>query len=122
MSKQLCFEVNGSSPGRRKNKDRARKLKQPVINNQNLQKERDRQAVSWELSDQTKDCKLKTLSLRQKKEKFFDSQIHKRMATTDVYNRLAGVGVKGSTNKFSYGLHFQSFPHNLVIPFVRKRK
>ena len=47
---------------------------------------------------------------------------HKRMATTDVYNRLAGVGVKGSTNKLSYGLHFQSFPHNLVIPFVRKRK
>ena len=31
---------------------------------------------------------------------------HRRIATTDVYNRLAGVGVKGSTNKLSYGVHF----------------
>ena len=45
---------------------------------------------------------------------------HRKIATTDVYNRLAGVGVKGSTNKLSYGLHFQSFPNNLIIPFVRK--
>ena len=47
---------------------------------------------------------------------------HRRIATTDIYNRLAGVGVKGSTNKLSYGLHFQSFPNNLVIPFVNKMK
>ena len=47
---------------------------------------------------------------------------HRRIATTDIYNRLAGVGVRGSTNKLSYGLHFQSFPNNLVIPFVKKKK
>ena len=47
---------------------------------------------------------------------------HRRIATTDIYNRLAGVGVKGSTNKLSYGLHFQTFPNNLVIPFVKKMK
>ena len=47
---------------------------------------------------------------------------HRRIATTDVYNRLAGVGVRGSTNKLSYGLHFHAFPNNLVIPFVKKMK
>ena len=46
---------------------------------------------------------------------------HRRIATTDIYNRLAGVGVKGSTNKLSYGLYFQTFPSISVIPFVRKR-
>ena len=45
---------------------------------------------------------------------------HRRIATTDIYNRLAGVGVKGSTNKLSYGLHFQRFPNNLIIPFIKK--
>ena len=45
---------------------------------------------------------------------------HRRIATTDIYNRLAGVGVKGSTNKLSYGLHFQTQTGNLVIPFVRR--
>ena len=45
---------------------------------------------------------------------------HKRIATTDVYNRLAGVGVKGSTNKLSYGLHFKTLTSNLVIPFAKK--
>ena len=45
---------------------------------------------------------------------------HRRIATTDIYNRLAGVGVKGSTNKLSYGLHFQTLGNNLVIPFVRR--
>ena len=45
---------------------------------------------------------------------------HRRIATTDIYNRLAGVGVKGSTNKLSYGLHFQTLTGNLVIPFVRR--
>ena len=45
---------------------------------------------------------------------------HRRIATTDIYNRLAGVGVKGSTNKLSYGLHFQTRDNNLVIPFVRR--
>ena len=47
---------------------------------------------------------------------------HRRIATTDIYNRLAGVGVKGSTNKLSYGLHFQTQGNNLVIPFVKKIK
>ena len=47
---------------------------------------------------------------------------HRRISTTDVYNRLAGVGVKGSTNKLGYGLHFQSFPSNLVIPFVKRMR
>ena len=47
---------------------------------------------------------------------------HRRIATTDVYNRLAGVGVRGSTNKLSYGLHFHAFPNNSVIPFVKKMK
>ena len=45
---------------------------------------------------------------------------HRRIATTDIYNRLAGVGVKESTNKLSYGLHFQTRAGNLVIPFVRR--
>ena len=47
---------------------------------------------------------------------------HRRIATTDIYNRLAGVGVKGSTNKLSYSLHFQTRTGNLVIPFVKKTK
>ena len=45
---------------------------------------------------------------------------HRKISTTDVYNRLAGVGVKGSTNKLSYSLHFQSFSHSSIIPFVKK--
>ena len=45
---------------------------------------------------------------------------HRRIATTDVYNRLAGVGVKGSTNKLSYGLHFQTQGNNLVVPVIKK--
>ncbi len=45
---------------------------------------------------------------------------HRKIATTDVYNRLAGVGVKGSTNKLSYGLHFQAHSNNVVIPFIKK--
>ena len=45
---------------------------------------------------------------------------HRRIATTDIYNRLAGVGVKGSTNKISYGSHFHSFPNNLLIPFTKR--
>ena len=32
---------------------------------------------------------------------------HRRIATTDVYNRLAGVGIKGSTNSLNYGVHFE---------------
>ena len=32
---------------------------------------------------------------------------HRRIATTDVYNRLAGVGVKGSTNSLNYEVHFE---------------
>ena len=47
---------------------------------------------------------------------------HRRIATTDIYNRLAGVGVKGSTNKLSYGLHFRTQTGNLVIPFVKRTK
>ena len=46
---------------------------------------------------------------------------HKRIATTDVYNRLAGVGVKGSTNSLSYGLHFHKFPENSVLPFMQQK-
>ncbi|MCY4321107.1 MAG: hypothetical protein OXC37_01690 [Bdellovibrionaceae bacterium] len=46
----------------------------------------------------------------------------RRIATTDVYKRLAGMGVRGSTNKLSYGLHFHAFSNNLVIPFVKKMK
>ena len=45
---------------------------------------------------------------------------HRRIATTDVYNRLAGVGVKGSTNKLSYGLHFRTRTGYSIIPFVKK--
>ncbi len=44
---------------------------------------------------------------------------HRKIATTDVYNCLAGVGVKGSTNKLSYGLHFQAHSNNVVIPFIK---
>ena len=47
---------------------------------------------------------------------------HRKIATTDVYNRLAGVGVKGSTNKLSYGLHFQKFPSQSLIPFVKRKR
>ena len=47
---------------------------------------------------------------------------HRRIATTDIYNRLAGVGVKGSTNKLSYGLHFQTLTGNLVIPLFQDKK
>ena len=46
---------------------------------------------------------------------------HRRIATTDVYNRLAGVGVKGSTNSLSYGLHFHKFPGNSVVPFTQQK-
>ena len=46
---------------------------------------------------------------------------HRRIATTDVYNRLAGVGVKGSTNKLSYSLRFQEQKEtNLVLFPVQK--
>lgn len=45
---------------------------------------------------------------------------HRRISTTDVYNRLAGVGVKGSTNKIGYGLHFHRFTSNLIIPFIKR--
>ena len=44
---------------------------------------------------------------------------HRRIATTDIYNRLAGIGVKGSTNKLSYGLHFRIFPDNFIVPFIK---
>ena len=47
---------------------------------------------------------------------------HRRIATADIYNRLAGVGVKGSTNKIGYGVHFHSFLNNLIIPFVKKMR
>ena len=47
---------------------------------------------------------------------------HRRIATTDVYNRLAGVGVKGSTNKLSYGLHFHTRFNGVVIPFFQNKK
>ena len=46
---------------------------------------------------------------------------HRRIATTDVYNRLAGVGVKGSTNKLSYGLHFHAFSGDAVIPLFQDK-
>lgn len=42
---------------------------------------------------------------------------HRRIATTDVYNRLAGVGVKGSTNKLSYSLRFQEQKENNLVLF-----
>ena len=47
---------------------------------------------------------------------------HRRIATTDVYNRLAGVGVKGSTNKLSFSLHFREQKENnsLVLFPVQK--
>ena len=47
---------------------------------------------------------------------------HRKIATTDVYNRLAGVGVKGSTNKLGYGLHFHTFSGNPVVTFVQKQR
>ncbi|MCZ0932598.1 MAG: hypothetical protein OXJ52_05545 [Oligoflexia bacterium] len=47
---------------------------------------------------------------------------HRKTATTDVYNRLAGVGVKGSTDKLSYGLHFQKNPTGSLIPFVKRKR
>ena len=43
---------------------------------------------------------------------------HSRMATTDVYNRLAGVGVKGSTNKLGYRLPNEA-PQGNVIPMFK---
>jgi len=45
---------------------------------------------------------------------------HRKITTTDVYNRLAGVGVKGSTNELGYGLHFQTRTDNLIIPFEKR--
>ena len=84
MSKQLCFEVNSRSPGRTKNKDGTRKLKQPVTNNQSVQKNQNRQAVSWTLPEGTKDCKLQTLSSKQKKEKLFDNQKNKLLSTKEA--------------------------------------
>ena len=47
---------------------------------------------------------------------------HRKIATTDVYNRLAGVGVKGSTDKLSYGVHFQKFPSQSLLPFVKRKR
>ena len=44
---------------------------------------------------------------------------HRRIATTDVYNRLAGVGVRGSTNNLSYGLHFGTFPGHSLVPVAK---
>ena len=90
MSKQLCFEVNNRSPGETKNKYKTRKLKQPVINSQNLQKEKNRQAVSWALSDTDKKCKLNNLSLKQEKALLFDSRIHKLLSTKEA-SGLLGV-------------------------------
>ena len=45
---------------------------------------------------------------------------HRKIATTDVYNRLAGVGVKGSTNKLGYGLHFHKSLNNSIISFIQR--
>ena len=45
---------------------------------------------------------------------------HRKIATTDVYNRLAGVGVKGSTDKLSYGLHFHTLSDGVVIPLFQE--
>ena len=47
---------------------------------------------------------------------------HRRIATTDIYNRLAGVGVKGSTNKLSYSLHFHTRSKDVVIPLFQDEK
>ena len=47
---------------------------------------------------------------------------HRRIATTDIYNRLAGVGVKGSTNKLSYGLHFHARSSDVVIPLFQDKE
>ena len=47
---------------------------------------------------------------------------HRKIATTDVYNRLAGVGVKGSTNKLSYDLHFNACSNNSVIHFIKNKR
>ena len=42
---------------------------------------------------------------------------HRRIATTDIYNRLAGVGVKGSTNNLGYGSHFEPVSKNPLVVF-----
>ena len=47
---------------------------------------------------------------------------HRRIATTDIYNRLAGVGVRGSTNKLSYGLHFHARSSDVVIPLFQDKE
>ena len=47
---------------------------------------------------------------------------HRKIATTDVYNRLAGVGVKGSTNKLSYGLHFHTRLDGAVISLFQDKR
>ena len=44
---------------------------------------------------------------------------HSRMATTDVYNRLAGVGIKGSTNKLGYRLPNEAPLTGKVIPMFK---
>ena len=46
---------------------------------------------------------------------------HRKIATTDVYNRLAGVRVKGSTDKFGYGLHFHTRSDDIVIPLFQDK-
>jgi len=47
---------------------------------------------------------------------------HRRIATTDVYNRLAGVGVKGSTDKLGYGLHFYARSSDIVVPLFQDKR
>ena len=44
---------------------------------------------------------------------------HSRMSTTDEYNRLAGVGIKGSTNDLGYGLPCEVTPQGNVISIFK---
>lgn len=62
MKEQLCFKLENCLPSQKNN----------------------RQTVSWTLPDETKEYKLKTLSLQQKKEKLFDNRIHKFLSTKEA--------------------------------------
>ena len=68
MKEQLCFKLE-NCPSSQKN---------------------NRQTVSWTLPDETKEYKLNTLSLQQKKEQLFDNRIHKFLSTKEA-SGLLGV-------------------------------
>ena len=44
---------------------------------------------------------------------------HRRMSTTDVYNRLAGVGIQGATNGLGYHLPNEASLDGKVIPMFK---